>query len=74
MKLCLRRREVNGLHCNNAKFRLQLTPGLPLAQTLSSDLTCIVSSICMCECIHCIAGDWRKSRSLLLFMLKSMGV
>lgn len=45
-----------------------------LAQNLSSHLTCITSSICVCECIHCIAGDWRKNRSLLLFMLKSMAV
>lgn len=74
MKLCLRRSEVNGLHCNNAKFRLQLAPGLPLAQNLSSDLTCMISRICMCECIRCTAGDWRKSRSLLLFMLKSTGI
>lgn len=75
MQLCLRGREVNGLNCKNVKFRLQLTPGLPLTQDLSSNPTCITSvCICMCECIHCLAGDWRKSRSLLLFMLKSMGV
>lgn len=61
MQLCLRRREANELHCYNAKFRLQLTPGFPLAQNLISDLTCITSSICMCECTHCSAGDWRKS-------------
>lgn len=74
MQLCLRRREVNGLHCNNVKFRLQLTPGLPLAQNLSWNLTCITSSICMCECIHCRAGDGEKSRNLLLLLLKSTGV
>lgn len=58
MQLCLRGREVNGLNCKNVKFRLQLTPGLPLTQDLSSNPTCITSvCICMCECIHCLAGD-----------------
>lgn len=49
-----------------------LTSGFPLTQNLTSVLTYITSSVCMCECIHSRAGVWRKTMSLLLLMLKTM--
>lgn len=51
-----------------------LTSGFPLTPNLSSDLTYITSSVCVCERIHSRAGGLRKTLSMLLLMLKSMDV